>query len=83
MMLKNEEEFTCHFDLARDNGVVIERVRVRNRLCQKFESKSSEDERKGNPAISGGLLTSKPTWSNSSGYSTTPAFFFACCVGEG
>jgi hypothetical protein len=36
---------------------------------------------KGNPAALGGLLTSKPTWSNSSGYSTTSAFF-ACCVGE-
>ena len=34
---------------------------------------------KGTPARHGGLegpLTSKPTWSNTSGYSTTSAFFF-------
>src|SRR6202030_1155025 len=31
---------------------------------------------KGNPAVPGGLLTSKPTWSNASGCSATSAFFF-------
>ena len=30
---------------------------------------------KGNPAVPGGPLTSKPTWWNTSGYSTTSAFF--------
>src|ERR1700757_3691586 len=30
---------------------------------------------KGNPARPGGPLTSKPAWSNTSGYLTTPAFF--------
>jgi len=30
-----------------------------------------------NPALPGGLLTSKPTWSNASGRSTTSAFFLA------
>ena len=30
---------------------------------------------KGNPAVPGGPLTSKPTWSNTSGCSTTSAFF--------
>ncbi len=30
---------------------------------------------KGNPALPGGPLTSKPAWSNTSGCSTTPAFF--------
>jgi hypothetical protein len=29
----------------------------------------------GNPALPGGLLTSKPTWSNTSGCSATSAFF--------
>ena len=31
---------------------------------------------KGNPAVPGGLSTSKPTWSNTSGCSTTSAFLF-------
>ena len=31
---------------------------------------------KGNPALPGGLLKSKPTWSNSFGCSATSAFFF-------
>ncbi len=30
---------------------------------------------KGNPALPGGSLTSKPTWSNTSGCSATSAFF--------
>src|SRR5690348_1181918 len=30
---------------------------------------------KGNPIESGGSLASKPTWSNTSGFSTTSAFF--------
>jgi hypothetical protein len=33
---------------------------------------------KGNPAGPGGSLTSKPTWSNTSGCSATSAFYFAC-----
>jgi hypothetical protein len=36
----------------------------------------SENETKGNPLSAGGLLTSKPTWSNTCGCSTAPAFFF-------
>jgi hypothetical protein len=32
---------------------------------------------KGNPAVPGGSLTSKPTWLNTSGCSPTSAFFFA------
>ena len=35
---------------------------------------------KGNPALPGGSLTSKPAWSITSGCSTTPAFFV--CVGR-
>ena len=31
---------------------------------------------KGNPAGPGGSLASKPTWSNTSGCSATPAFLF-------
>jgi hypothetical protein len=30
---------------------------------------------KGNPAVPGGSLTSKPTWLNTSGYSATSVFF--------
>src|SRR4051794_35599119 len=30
---------------------------------------------KGNPAVPGGPLTSKPAWSNTQWYSTTPVFF--------
>ena len=30
---------------------------------------------KGNPALPGGSLTSKPMWSNTSGCSATSAFF--------
>jgi hypothetical protein len=30
---------------------------------------------KGNPAVPGGLLTSKPTWPNAEGCSPTSAFF--------
>jgi hypothetical protein len=30
---------------------------------------------KGNPAVPGSPLTSKPTWSNTAGCSTTSAFF--------
>jgi len=30
---------------------------------------------KDSPAVPGGPLTSKPTWSNASGRSATPAFF--------
>jgi hypothetical protein len=33
---------------------------------------------KGIPAVPGGRLTSKPTWSNGSGCSTTSAFFCLC-----
>src|SRR6478672_11727465 len=33
---------------------------------------------RGNPAIPGGPLTSKPTWWNTSGCSTTSAFFSPC-----
>jgi hypothetical protein len=32
---------------------------------------------KGNPAVPGGPLTSKPTWSNTFEGSTTSAFFLA------
>src|SRR2546422_10656844 len=32
---------------------------------------------KGNPAMPGGPLTSKPTWSNTRGCSATSVFFFA------
>jgi hypothetical protein len=32
---------------------------------------------KGNPAVPGGSLTSKPTWSHTAGCSTTSAFFVA------
>ena len=47
-------------------------------LRQAVESQSSEDRAKGNLAVPGGPLTSKPTWSNpSSGCSTTSAFFCA------
>ncbi len=33
---------------------------------------------KSKPALSEGSLTSKPTWSNACGYSTTSAFFVLC-----
>ena len=35
---------------------------------------------KGNPAMLGGPLTSKPAWSNTLTYSTTPAFFSLAVV---
>jgi hypothetical protein len=35
----------------------------------------SDDLAKGSPALLEGLLTSKPTWSNTSGYSAASAFF--------
>ena len=34
---------------------------------------------KNNPALPGGLLKSKPTWSNTFGYSATSAFLFRWC----
>jgi hypothetical protein len=36
---------------------------------------------KGNPAMPGGPLTSKPAWLNTSGYSTMPAFFSLALAG--
>jgi hypothetical protein len=37
---------------------------------------------KGNPAMLGGPLTSKPAWSNTLGCSTTPAFFSLAVAGD-
>lgn len=37
---------------------------------------------KGNPAVPGGPLTSKPTWSNTSGCCTTSAFFLGSAVNK-
>jgi len=38
---------------------------------------------KGNPAVPGGSLTSKPTCSNTSGCSATPAFFSPAMARDG
>src|ERR1700682_5648252 len=38
---------------------------------------------KGNPAVPGGSLTSKPTWSNTLGCSATSAFFVSLAFGSG
>jgi hypothetical protein len=38
---------------------------------------------KGNPAVPGGPLMSKPTWPNTSGYSATPAFFSLVIARDG
>ena len=37
---------------------------------------------KGNSAVPGGSLTSKPTWLNTAGYSVTSAFFVFGGVGR-